>query len=121
MDYGRNVVFFGVKKNPYPYYKQADYIICSSEYEGYPVVFIESLVFGKKIITTDVSDAKIDIADKFGIVVEKNELAIFEAMKSIILKDKKENGYYRRIKKANNKFNVEAYNDKILQKLREII
>ena len=54
----------GPKKNPYPYFKECDSVILTSNFEGYPVVYIESLVFNKPIITTDVSDSKKDIEGK---------------------------------------------------------
>ena len=63
-----NIIFLGTKKNPYPYLLKSDCLILSSDFEGYPVVFLESLILGKPIITTDVSDSKIDIKDKYGIV-----------------------------------------------------
>ena len=37
------IIFLGKKQNPYPYIKQADCVLLSSDYEGYPVVFLESL------------------------------------------------------------------------------
>ena len=46
-----NIKFLGKKKNPYPYYKLADAVVLSSDYEGYPVVFLESYILNKPIIT----------------------------------------------------------------------
>lgn len=82
-----NIIFYGRKNNPYPYFNIADCIILSSEYEGYPVVFVEALTLNKPIITTDVSDAKMDIDGKFGIVTDKNVNSIYEAMKKVIKKE----------------------------------
>ena len=58
------IIFLGNKKNPYPYFKMADYVILTSLNEGYPVVFQEAMILDKKIITTDVSDAVIDIKEQ---------------------------------------------------------
>ena len=68
----KNIIFMGSKKNPYPYLQKSDCLLMSSDFEGYPVVFIESLILGKTIITTDVSDSKIDIENKYGIVTRKD-------------------------------------------------
>lgn len=106
-----NVIFRGTKKNPYPYMKKADCIILTSEYEGYPVVFLESLVLQKPIITTNVSDAIKDIKDKYGIVVDKDVNQIKEAMKEMI-----ENGF-----EIKNEFNAKEHNKKILDFLEELI
>jgi len=106
-----NIIMVGSKENPYPYFNISDSVILTSDYEGYPVVFIESMVLDKPIITTDVSDAKIDIEGKFGIVTEKTEESIYEAMKNFI-----ENGY-----EIKEKFNPEEFNKEILRKLEEVI
>lgn len=66
-----NVIFFGSKKNPYSYMKACDYLILTSRYEGFPVVYNEAIILGKPIITTiDVSDDYISIPNRFGYVVD---------------------------------------------------
>jgi len=105
------ILFLGSKENPYPYFNVSDSVILTSDYEGYPVVFVESMVLSKPIITTNVSDAKLDIEGKFGIVTEKTEESIYKAMKNII-----ENGY-----KIKEKFNPEEFNKEILRKIEEVI
>jgi glycosyltransferase involved in cell wall biosynthesis len=105
------ISFLGQKQNPYPYFKISDCLILTSEYEGYPVVFNEAKVLNLPIITTNVSDAKIDIENKYGIVTEKSTEAIYKAMKEFI-----ENGF-----KIKNQFNVQDFNNKILNKLEKII
>ena len=65
-----NIVFLGKKINPYPYIKQADYVILTSKYEGFPVVYMESIVLNIPIITTiDVSDDSIQISNGFGYII----------------------------------------------------
>ena len=104
-----NIKFLGAKKNPYAYLKQADCLLMSSDFEGYPVVFIESLILGKPIITTDVSDSIKDIKDKFGIVVNKSEDGVYTGMKQYL-----EKGF------SPEKFNPEEFNNQILEKINEI-
>lgn len=106
----KNIEFLGAKSNPYPYLKKSDCLLMSSDFEGYPVVFIESLILGKTIITTDVSDSKKDIKDKFGIVVDKSVEGVYQGMKSYL-----DNGFDVEI------FNPEEYNKNILEKLDRII
>ena len=68
-----NIKILGSKKNPYPYMKQADYIILTSDYEGFPVIYLESIVLNKKIITTiDVSDESIIINNNYGYIISKD-------------------------------------------------
>lgn len=83
-----NVIFFGVKKNPYPYIKKCDYLILTSRYEGFPVVYNEAIILNKPIITTiDVTDDFIFIPNRFGYVV--NESDIFEKVKELSNKNYK--------------------------------
>lgn len=106
-----NIIVVGSKDNPYPYLNLSNAFILSSDYEGYPVVFLESLVLNKPIITTNISDAKKDIDRKYGIVTNFSPLDIYRAMKNFI-----ENNY-----KINNKFCAEKYNEDIINKLEYII
>lgn len=106
-----NIEFLGAKKNPYPYLKNSDAFIMASEFEGYPVVFIESQILGKPIITTDVSDSKKDIDGKYGLVIEKSDKGVYDGMKEFL-----EKGY-----KLEKKFDPEKYNQDILKKLKNII
>lgn len=77
-----NVVFFGAKKNPYPYMKACDYLILTSRYEGFPVVYNEAIILQKPIITTiDVSDDYVSIPNRFGYVL--NEDNIFDKVKEL--------------------------------------
>lgn len=69
----KNVSFLGKKDNPYPYMNTSDYIILTSDYEGFPVTYLESIVLNKKIITTiEVSDEYIDIKD-YVYIISKDE------------------------------------------------
>lgn len=77
-----NVIFYGAKKNPYPYMKACDYLILTSRYEGFPVVYNEAIILEKPVITTiDVSDDYISIPNRFGYVV--NEKNIYDKVKEL--------------------------------------
>ena len=106
----QNIEFLGKKSNPYPYLKKSDCLLMSSDFEGYPVVFIESMILEKPIITTNVSDSEKDIKGKFGIVTEKSEDGVYEGMKQYL-----EKGFKME------KFNPEEFNEKIIEKLKQII
>ena len=50
--------------------KGADYLILTSNYEGFPVVYLEGLALKKKLITTiKVSDDMIKIGKNYGEVI----------------------------------------------------
>ena len=85
----KRVSFLGRKINPYPYMKQADYIILTSDYEGFPVTYLEAITLNKKIITTiPTSDEYIDIKD-YAYIISKDEDKMIEEVKNIL--DKKKN------------------------------
>lgn len=107
----KNILFLGKKKNPYPYFKISDCAILTSDYEGYPVVFVEAFVLGLPIITTNVSDAKEEIVGKFGYVTEKNTEDIYNYMKKFI-----QEGYI-----INKKFDCEEFNKKQINILKRIL
>ena len=83
------VKFLGVKANPYPYMKEADYIILTSDYEGFPVTYLEAISLNKKVITTiPTSDELLDIS-KYGYAISTDEDKMVEEIKEIIKKKEK--------------------------------
>ena len=54
---GDVVEFVGAKINPYPYIKNSDLFVLTSDYEGYPMVIGESLLLGVPVITTSFAAA----------------------------------------------------------------
>ena len=110
-----NILFLGKIKNPYPYFKIADSLLLLSENEGYPVVFNEAKVLKLPIITTDVSDSKIDIEGKYGVVCSQKVEEIADTMKLAI----NSNGDI--FNKQSMNFNPESYNSEIAKILENII
>lgn len=104
-----NIIFLGKKQNPYPYFKIADCVVLTSDYEGYPVVFLESFILEKPIITTKVSDYQ-EVENKYGFVTEKDTKDIYEKMKKFIL-----NGF-----EIKEKFDYKKYNEEILKKIEDL-
>lgn len=79
-----NVFMLGKKTNPYPYMKKSDYVILTSEYEGFPVVYLEAIILNKNIITTiPVSDEYFNILD-YGYVVSKDINKLTDEVKKIL-------------------------------------
>lgn len=105
-----NIHLLGSKSNPYKYLKKSDALLVSSIREGYPVVYIESLVLNKPIITTNVSDAKKDIDGKYGIVVENDDASIYYGMKKYL------NNNFKFV----SDFDYKKFNQKIIEKTYKI-
>lgn len=100
----------GRQKNPYPYYQLADAVILSSEYEGFPVVFLESMIMNKPILSTKVSDWE-DLDNKYGKFCEFDTDSVYEMMKDYL-----DNGF-----KIKDKFDYNKYNKDIEEKIIKII
>ncbi len=103
------IIFLGQKKNPYPYYKISDCVVLTSDYEGYPVVFLESMILKTPIITTNVSDYE-QIDGMFGMVTKKEVDDIYNKMKNFI-----QNGF--ELKKE---FDYQKFNEEIIKNLEQI-
>ncbi len=106
------VKLMGSRVNPYPYYKLADAFIMTSNYEGFPVVYLESLIFNLPIITTiDLSLDNKAIQENYGIVVEKNIDSIYKGMKEFV-----DNNFV-----IEEPFDAKEYNQFILEKIEKFI
>lgn len=105
------ITFIDNQKNPYPYFKLGDTFVLSSAFEGLPTTILESLVLNIPIISTNVSDVKEIVDNKYGIVVENNDEDIYIAMKRVLknpIKIKKE-------------FNIQKYNNSNLKKVERLL
>ena len=78
------ITFFGSKSNPYPYMKEADYVILTSDYEGFPVTYLEALCLNKSIITTiPTSDEYLNIED-YAYIISKDQSKMIKEVKRIL-------------------------------------
>ena len=107
-----NIKMLGSKLNPYPYMKEADYILMTSDYEGFPVVYMEAVVLNKKIITTqDLTDNYIDIKNNLGYIISKDINEMTKEIENILQSDKLE---YKKI-------DIEKMNEEKLKELESIM
>lgn len=84
------ILFLGPKSNPYPYMKEADYLLLTSEYEGFPVVYLEAIALKKIYITTiDVSDDNINFGKDYAHIISKDEKVMIKEVKKILKGNKK--------------------------------
>lgn len=104
-----NILLLLKKENPYPYLKESDCLILTSNYEGFPVVYMEALVLNKAILTTiPVSCPYIDIRN-YAIILNYN----IEDISKKILKFKREN--------INYKIDFEKINNMQIEDLKSLI
>ena len=79
------VKLLGFQKNPYPYMKEADWLVCSSNFEGFSTFVSEGLILGKPILTTDCSGMKELLGDsEYGIIVPNDDEEFYKGLKKIL-------------------------------------
>lgn len=104
-----SVKFLGFQKNPYPYFKLADYYVLSSRYEGFPTVLFEAITLKKKIIATQVSGADEMLENgQLGLIVENSEDGIYQGMKETFINPDKFNDFEQNIHHYQPPFNLKS-------------
>ena len=79
------VTLKGFTKNPYPWMKTADLIVCSSRYEGISTVVQEALILGKAVVTTPCTGMKELLGDsKYGLIVEDLEKGLYNGIARLL-------------------------------------
>ncbi|WP_160722241.1 glycosyltransferase [Bacillus sp. USDA818B3_A] len=82
-----NLIILGTKSNPYNYIKQCDIYVQPSRHEAYCLSLAEARLFSKPIVTTDFVGAREQIINgKNGLIVNFDEIEIFNAVNSLIIK-----------------------------------
>lgn len=78
----------GFHRNPYPYVKNADLFVCSSDAEGYSTSVVEALILGIPVVTTDCAGMSEIIGDsESGIITEKSVASLCNGI-ALLLNDK---------------------------------
>jgi len=109
LELDKRVTFFGKKDNPFPYMKEADYIILTSDYEGFSVTLLEAVALNKNIITTVAKSDDIIDMKNLGYLVSKDEKEMTKQVKSILSK-----------KTEKSKINFEKVQEERMKKLEEM-
>ncbi len=110
------VNLLGLQTNPYPYIKQADCVVVSSDFEGYSVSIKESLLLKKAVISTNVSGVSEMFENgKYGIVCDVSTSDLKEKMKQVL------DGSINLNVIEKNLENFDCGNDQIIQKLLSLI
>ena len=72
------MLLLGMKKNPYPWIKNAEILVHSSKYEGLPTVLIEALILRKIVISTNCPTGPKEILGngKYGSLVDVGDYKV---------------------------------------------
>lgn len=93
-----NVYLLGARNNPYPYMKNADWILCASTFEGFSTVLQEAVILEKAIISTRVGGAIELIGDsQFGIMCDNSEDGLYWGLLQILNSPEIKSDYEKKI------------------------
>ena len=82
---GNSVRLLGFCNNPYPYLQAADFLVCSSRYEGFSTFVTEGIILGKSIITTDCTGMRELLGDSdYGLIVENTEDGLLQGVRKMV-------------------------------------
>lgn len=81
---GDAVVFTGQIPNPFPLYAASDCFVLSSDYEGQPMVILESLVVGIPIVSTRFASVRDALSRDHGLIVDRDVSALADGMRASI-------------------------------------
>ena len=98
------VKLLGFSKNPYPYIKNADIFVSSSDFEGFSLVIAEAMILNKAIVSTK-TNGPIELLDdgKYGILVDCNNPEQLKDSMKLILQNKDKKKYYEQKSNERNK------------------
>jgi glycosyltransferase involved in cell wall biosynthesis len=107
------VIYLGAKKNPYPYFKNADLLVSLSSTEACPMIFNEAKILTLPIVTTDFGSSFEFIKNgESGVIVAFQDM--IDTLFSIISNPE----YYKSLKQNMSK--LKYSNETILSQLREL-
>lgn len=106
--------FFGFVSPPYPYMRNADIYLNTSEAEGYPLVLCEALCLGLPVVATDITGAH-EILDesKYGVLVEESVEDIVRGLRSLLSDEDLRAEYAKRAILRSEMFSVDKVMDEI--------
>jgi glycosyltransferase involved in cell wall biosynthesis len=79
------LTFEGRKSNPFPYIKNADVLVLTSDYEAYPMVLNEALLLGTPAITTNyVGASEIVVDGRTGLITSLSVQGLTEAVVQVM-------------------------------------
>lgn len=109
-------ILLGSKANPYPYIKHADIYVQTSRHEGYCLTLAEAKCLCKPIISTNFIGAYEQINNNInGIIIEQNEIELYNSLKDIINNDEVKGNFTRVL--INEEINTTKEADKLYKEI----
>lgn len=92
-----SVMLFGYLPNPYPWMKRADFLVCSSAYEGFSTFVAEGLILGKPIVATDCSGMRELLGNsEYGLISGQSEDSLLCELRKMLCSQDLRRDYSKR-------------------------
>jgi glycosyltransferase involved in cell wall biosynthesis len=117
---GEDISLYGYTKNPYAWMRKADLFVLSSRREGLPMVLIEAMATGCKVVSTDCPSGPREILQdgKLGFLVPVGDI---QAMSDAIIKSLGGSGSEQAIEEALKPYHVTTVCDQYLELMSSLI
>ena len=112
----KEIFLLGNIKNPYPWIKNSRMLVHSSKYEGLPTVLIESLILGKKVISSECPTGPKEILEN-GEIGFLYEIGDYRKLAKLIIENLENNISIEKINQKIQKYSVE----KVIKEYEKII
>lgn len=80
-----SVTLWGFQENPYPFMRAADFLVCSSRYEGFSTVAVEGLILDTPMVTTDCTGMKEIFGNsEYGLITGNDDEALYQGLRRML-------------------------------------
>lgn len=112
----KHFVLLGMKKNPYPYMKNADLYVQPSRIEAFGLSIVEAVSLGKKVIITDICGASALLQEQgISVICETDAKEIADSICKEMLRDNKQST------DNNTKDWIKSFNKKAMEQINELL
>lgn len=116
-----NVYLLGNKANPYPYIKQSDLLVSSSERESYGLTILEAMILKTPVIATNTTGARFLLKEgKLGYIVQ-NDKCFLTILQKLVYDREMLNAHVNEAFEYAAHFNLANYKKKISKYIDEVI
>lgn len=116
-----NVYLLGNKTNPYPYIKQSDLLVSSSERENYGLTILEAMILKTPVIATNTTGARFLLKEgKLGYIVQ-NDKCFLTILQKLVYDREMLNAHVNEAFEYAAHFNLANYKKKISKYIDEVI
>ena len=116
-----NFYLLGIRENPYPYIKNADFFCLLSYYEGYGMVVDEAKILNKPIIITDTAAREALEGYDRSLVLNNNKKDIKKGLKELLTSDDIERIEKAEVDNDELLLNSKMYYKNIIDKVEKIL